>query len=318
MKKMSIMKRPNKIAALALLRNYLILLLVSVVFVQQSGAQTRVVMLGSGNPNPDPAHHGPAVAVIVDTQAYLVDFGEGIVRQAAAMSPAYGGTIKALNVKNLNIAFLTHLHSDHTTGLPALVLTPWIMGRNVPLQIWGPEGIRHMTKHVLDAYQEDIRYRLYGLQPANNQGWRVNAHEIHEEGVVYQDDLVKVEAFSVNHGTWPQSFGYKFTSKDKVVVISGDTKPSKNLIKFAKGADILVHEVYSYKGWTNKSEFWKKYHKANHTSTYELAEIAEEIQPGLLILYHTLYWGSTDKEIIDEISKEYKGQVIVGQDDQIY
>ena len=293
-------------------------LCVSLFICSTTVSQTKLVVLGSGNPNPDPEHSGPAIAVIVDSQAYLVDFGSGIVRQAAALSPTYNGTLEALSAKRLNIAFLTHLHSDHSIGLPDLIFTPWIMGRNVPLQLWGPEGIDHMARHILEAYQEDIRYRLYGTQPANNHGWKVESHEIQHEGLVYKDELVEVVAFNVSHGTWPQCFGYRFTTKDKVIVISGDTKPSDNLIKYAKDADILVHEVYSQEGWSTKTDFWQKYHQANHTSTFELAEIAESIKPGLIVLYHTLYWGSNDEDILNEISQKYKGKVVVGRDGQIF
>lgn len=279
---------------------------------------TKLVMLGSGNPNPDPSHQGPSLAVVVGTQAYLVDFGTGVVRQASAQSTNFGGDFLALNSKNLNIAFLTHLHSDHTIGLPDLILTPWVMGRKKPLQIIGPEGIKDMSDNILEAYQEDIRYRLYGLQPANNTGWKVVTKEIHAEGLVYQDSLVKVEAFNVQHGSWPQCFGFRFSTPDKIIVISGDTKPTKNLIKWAKNADILVHEVYSHKGWSQKNEFWKNYHKANHTSTFELADLASEINPGLIVLNHTLFWGSSDLEILDEIKQTYSGKVSVSYDGAIY
>ncbi len=283
-----------------------------------SFSQTRVVMLGSGNPNPDPNHQGPGVAIVVNEQAYLIDFGTGIVRQAAALTPQYGGSINALNAKQLNIAFLTHLHADHTIGLPDLIFTPWIMGRDKPLKIIGPEGVKNMTTKVLEAYQEDIRYRLYGLEPANNQGWRVEAHEIQKEGIVYEDSLVTVEAFNVSHGTWPQCFGFRFTTPDRVVVISGDTSPSKNLVKWAKGADVLVHEVYYNEGWTKKTDFWKEYHQANHTSTFELAEIAQQVQPKLLVCYHTLYWGGNELDILSEINSKYPGVVVIGQDGMIY
>ncbi len=308
----------NRLIPPGLSRKYLSIGLICIFLVSGSIAQTKVVMLGSGNPNPDPEHHGPAVAVIVNNQAYLVDFGANVVRQAASLTPKYGGTLTALAPKKLNRAFLTHLHSDHTIGLPDLILTPWVMGRDEALQIWGPEGITDMADNILEAYREDISYRLYGIQPANNQGWRVITHEIHQEGMIYKDDNVTVEAFNVSHGSWPQCFGYKFTTDDKVIVISGDTKPSENLVKYANGADILVHEVYSYHGWSQKTEFWQKYHLANHTSSYELAKLADKIKPGLIILYHTLYWGSTDEEILAEISEVYRGKVIVGQDGEIY
>jgi len=121
-----------------------------------SPAKTKVVLLGTGNPNPDPRHSGPSLAIIVDESPYLVDFGAGLVRQAAALTPRYGGSMAALDAENLKTAFLTHLHSDHTVGFPDLILTPWVMGRNEPLEVYGPAGIAGMTEQVLKAYQSII------------------------------------------------------------------------------------------------------------------------------------------------------------------
>jgi len=239
---------------------------------------TKVVLLGTGNPHPDPDRSGCSVAVVVNDSAYIVDFGPGIVRRASALTPEFGGSIEALKAKNIKRGFLTHLHSDHTTGYPDLILTPWVMGRDEPLEVFGPEGIKEMTEHILKAYQEDIKYRLYGLEPANNQGWRVVAHEI-KEGIIYKDEHVKVEAFPVVHGSWPNAYGFRFTSADKVIVISGDTRPCENIIKYGKGADILLHEVYYKKEFDTKDAFWKNYHSKNHTSTYELGEIANQTKP---------------------------------------
>lgn len=278
---------------------------------------TKIVMLGTGNPNPDPEHSGCSVAIVVNDVPYIVDFGPGVVRQATAMSPRYGGSIEGLAAKNIKRAFLTHLHSDHTTGYPDLILTPWVMGRDEPLEVYGPEGIISMTENILEAYEEDIRYRLYGLQPANNQGWRVNAHEI-TEGEIYEDNNVKVEAFLVKHGSWPNAYGYRFTTPDKVIVLSGDTAPCENIEKYSNGADVLIHEVYYKKGWDKYNDFWKNYHSSNHTSTYELGELANKINPGLIILYHTLYWGGNDKTILDEIAEIYDGKVVVGSDLSVY
>ena len=124
---------------------------------------TKVVFLGTGTPNPDPQHSGNSVAVVVNDTPYIIDFGPGLIRKAAALSPSYGGKIRGLETENIKRAFLTHLHSDHTTGYPDLILTPWVMGRDEPLEVYGPEGIKNMTKHILEAYKEDIRIRLYGL-----------------------------------------------------------------------------------------------------------------------------------------------------------
>ncbi len=279
---------------------------------------TKVVMLGSGNPNPSPTQSGCAIAIIVNNTPYIVDFGPGLIRQAAAMTPKYGGEIEALKVKNIKTAFLTHLHSDHTTGYPDLILTPWVMGRDTPLNVYGPEGIVDMTKHILQAYKEDIKYRIYGDEPANNQGWRVNAHEFYEEGIIYTDSLITVEAFPVHHGTWPNAWGYRFTTPDKTIVFSGDCKPSEKVYEYTMDADILFHEVYYKKAYDSKSDEWRAYHKNHHTSTHELAEIASKTKPGLIVLYHILYWGATEEEILNEIRDSYDGRVIVGQDLDIF
>ena len=121
--------------------------------------QTKVVLLGTGTPRPYPDRSGPATAIVVGERAYLVDFGPGVVRRAAAA--AEKGTPE-LESTNLKVAFLTHLHSDHTAGYPDLILTPWVMGRT-ELDVYGPEGLEEMTKHVLEAWRQDIEIRTKGL-----------------------------------------------------------------------------------------------------------------------------------------------------------
>ena len=281
-------------------------------------AITQVVMLGSGNPNPDPHQSGCSIAIVVNDVPYIVDFGPGLVRQAAALSPRYGGHVKGLATKNLKHAFLTHLHSDHTTGYPDLILTPWVMGRNQPLEVYGPKGTKKMTKHILKAYKADIRYRLDGEEPANDIGWRVNSYEFTKEGVIYHDSNVTVEAFPVDHGSWPNAWGFRFTTPDRVIVLSGDTRPCDKVIEYATGADILIHEVYYQKGWEQKSPEWKTYHRHHHTSTIEVGEIASKAQPKLVILYHVLEWGGTKYEILEEVSTVYDGKVVVGRDLEVY
>ena len=233
------------------------------------------------------------------------------------MSPAYGGSIPGLEVRNLRYAFLTHLHSDHSAGLSDLILTPWVLERDKPLELYGPDGIEEMASHVLEAYRADINYRLDGLEPANNDGWRVNVHEI-EEGIVFQDENVKVEAFRVRHGTWPNAFGYRFTTLDQVIVISGDAAPDEALVKYAKGADILIHEVYSVEGFQRRDEYWQRYHSTNHTSAHELGEIAARVQPGLLVLYHVLFWGASEETVLREIRERYSGTVILANDLDVF
>lgn len=263
----------------------------------------KLVLLGTGTPNPDPERQGPSVAVVIDSSIYIVDFGVGIVRRAAAAG---------LQVTSLTRAFLTHLHSDHTIGYPDLIFTPAIAGRRKPLEVFGPKGIIEMTSNIMRAYEVDQNERISGLEPAREDAYVVNAHEI-SEGEVYRDELVRVGAFAVDHGSL-ESYGYKFETPDRMFVISGDTRPSTNLIEKAKGCDILVHEVYSVLGLKSRPEEWQRYHKAVHTSTYELAEIANEVRPGLLVLYHQLCWNQSENQLISEISERYDGEVVSGKD----
>jgi ribonuclease BN (tRNA processing enzyme) len=278
---------------------------------------TKIAFLGTGTPIADPERSGPSVAVIVRGVPYIVDFGPGLIRRAAALSTDHGGPLEGFEIATIKRAFLTHLHSDHTTGYPDLIFTPWVLGRDEPLEVYGPEGIEAMTKHILEAYSEDIRLRVYGREPANNRGWRVNVNAI-EVGTIYRDDNVTVEAFAVEHGSWPESYGFKFTTPDRVIAISGDTRPSETLVEACRGVDILVHEVYSQAGFEKREKNWQEYHSRFHTSAPELAGIASQVKPGLLILYHQLYWGSTDEELLAEIKAGYDGNVVSAKDLDVY
>ena len=283
-------------------------------FISQSiFASTQLVILGSGTPNPNPERGGSAYAVIVDNTPYLVDFGPGAVRSFAALMPAWGGGMKEMDVTKIEHAFLTHIHSDHTTGLSDLLLTPWIMGRENKLNLYGPKGLEKMAGSLLDAYADDIDYRMNGTQPSNGTGYQFNFTEL-ADGVVFQDINLKVEAFKVNHGDFEDAYGFRFTSKDKVIVFSGDTGPSKSLERYAKDADILVHEVYSNAGFLKKTKDWQIYHRGHHTSTYEVGEIASRAKPKLLVLSHILFWGSTPEDILRETQTTYKGEIKIAED----
>ncbi|MCZ6683108.1 MAG: MBL fold metallo-hydrolase [Planctomycetota bacterium] len=271
---------------------------------------TQVILLGTGTPNADPDRSGPAVAVVVNETPYLVDCGPGIVRRAAA---AKRNGVTGLDAPNLERVFITHLHSDHTLGLPDLIFTPWVLGRDTPLEIYGPPGTSEMAEHLVAAYRQDIRIRIDGLEPANPNGYQVNVHEI-EPGIVYRDDNVIVKAFPVRHGSWKHAFGYRFETADRTIVISGDTAPCQSLIDHAEGCDILIHEVYSAKAFKERPPEWQRYHAAFHTSTKELAEIATQVRPGLLVLTHQLFWGKTEADLLAEVRESYDGPVVSGRD----
>ena len=276
---------------------------------------TQVVILGTGTPTPDPDRSGPCVAILVNGTPYLVDLGPGVVRRAAAA--AQTGLFE-LDPINLRHAFITHLHSDHTIGYPDLIFSPWATGRDWAIDVWGPTGLRAMTDHLMAAYQQDIEIRMEGGQPSTTDGFPVHAHEI-EPGVVYEDDNVAVEAFLVPHGTWPEAYGYKFTTPDRTIVISGDTGPSDVVVEQCDGCDILIHEVYSVPGFELRPDDWQAYHKSFHTSAPELADIATRARPKLLVMYHQLFWGATDEELLEEIrAAGYEGEVVSARDLDVY
>ena len=268
---------------------------------------SKIILLGTGTPNPDPNRLGPSVAIVVDDSLYLVDFGAGVVRQVATAG---------ISVSKITRAFLTHLHSDHTIGYPDIILTPGVIGRREPLEVYGPRGLTDMTNHIMAAYEIDIQERIQGLEPANQNGYIVHAHEI-DEGLIYTDENVKVEAFRVDHGTL-ESYGFKFILPDRTVVISGDTCPSANLIKNALGCDILIHEVYSAEGLQGRTEDWRRYHSSVHTSTRQLAEIVKEAKPELLVLYHQLFMKKSDDELLRDITEHYDGKVVSGNDLDVF
>ena len=274
---------------------------------------SQVVMLGTGCPGPDPLRSGPSLAIVVDDRPYLVDFGPGVVRRAAAANEQ---GIPGLAPHLLNRAFLTHLHSDHTAGYADLILTPWVCGRTDTLEVYGPPGLKHMTRHILKAYEADIDQRLNGLEPASETGYQVQAREV-RPGKIYEDDLVEVRAFEVSHGTWT-CYGYKFICPDRIIVVSGDTCRHDNVIEAARGCDVLVHEVCSAVGVSWRSPDWRKYHSSYHTLTNELAEIAAEAKPGLLVLTHQLHQGVSDAELIGEIREGYSGPVISAKDLDVF
>jgi ribonuclease BN (tRNA processing enzyme) len=288
-----------------------------------SSTRTQVVLLGTGTPPADPDRSGPATAVVVNGTPYLVDFGAGVVRRAKSALVDKG--IGALDPINLRVVFTTHLHSDHTVGYPDLILTPWVLGRRVPLEVYGPSGIKAMTDHVLEAYRADFEARMRdrGLYTvgAFPEGHAVNAHEI-RAGVVYKDANVTVTAFPTKHTM--ESYGYRFDTPDRSIVISGDTNPTQATIDACRGCDVLIHEVLTHE-WLAKRPDFHAYAAQHHTTTAQLTELATKAKPRLLILYHASLSlrpavdseRSTPAALLNEMSL-YSGRVVVGRDLDVY
>jgi ribonuclease BN (tRNA processing enzyme) len=285
---------------------------------------TQVVLLGTGTPPADPDRSGPATAVVVNGTPYLVDFGAGVVRRAKSAAVDRG--IPALDPVNLRVVFVTHLHSDHTVGYPDLILTPWVLGRRFPLEVYGPVGIKAMTEHVLAAYNSDFEARtkdrdLYTVG-AFPEGHAVNVHEIARPGIVYEDDNVTVTAFATTHTM--ESYGYRFDTRGRRVVISGDTNPAQATIDACAGCDVLVHEALSLE-WLAKRPDFVGYAARYHTTTSQLVELAARAKPRLLVLYHASLSlrPTVDSErsppatFLREMSA-YAGHVVVGRDLDVY
>ena len=294
-----------------------LLLTTSLVFGQKPEepalTKTRVVLLGTGNPAPNPDRSGPATAIIVKDTAYLIDFGPGVVRRAEAADASRG--IKALEPTRLRVAFVTHLHSDHTVGYPDLIFTPWTVGRRVPLEVYGPTGLKAMTEHILEAYKVDIETRT---NPDGNQrtfpgGYKVNAHEI-KTGVVYKDENVTVSAFATKHAM--ESYGYRFETPDRSIVISGDTNPTQATIDACHGCDVLIHEAHTPAWLATRPESFRKFSAKYHTTTLELAELARQAKPRLLILSH--YSSLSPEELFDDMLAGYSGHFVIGRDLDVY
>ena len=303
----------------------------------QPTGRTRVVLLGTGTPVPDPDRSGPATAIVVDDNAYLVDFGPGVIRRAE--SAALSRRMPAVGPANLKVAFVTHLHSDHTAGYSDLIFTGWTSGRKVPLEVYGPSGLQSMTEHILQAYRVDIETRTNPDGPMHDadrgpDGWKVNAHEI-KAGVIYKDERVTVTAFATKHAM--ESYGYRFDTPDRRIVISGDTNPVEETIEACNGCDVLIHEAQPLEVVAKLPKSVQSFVAKYHTTTEQLAELAKKAKPKLLVIYHTISFppgiapprllpanGSPDalyaspEMLQKEIGSRYSGKFVIGKDLDVY
>ena len=294
---------------------FIIALLISTCgLLKAQNTDTKLILLGTGTPFADPTKSGPSLAIVVNNTSYIVDCGPGVVRRAAEASKLGFPSLEASQLKTL---FITHLHSDHTIGLADIILTPAVLDRNAPISIYGPVGSKKMTDDLMSAYKEDIAIRINGLEKGDAIAYQVYTNEI-KEGQIYKDSNLTVTAFNVQHGQWDHAFGFVFQTKDKKIVISGDCTYSENLIKYAKDCDILVHEVYSDAGLKKRTQRWQDYHSTFHTSTYQLADIANQVKPKLLILNHQLTFGTSLQSLLDEVQSKYKGVVVNGSDLDVF
>ncbi len=275
-------------------------------------SRMEVVLLGTGYPRPYPDRAGPSTAVVINGKYFIVDAGRAVVLRLSALQQP---------MPPIAAVFLPHLHSDHTSGLPDLFNTSWVMGRKQPLQLYGPRGTQEMVDGLLKFYAEDIHIRRDLVEKLEPKGAEIDVHIV-GEGAVYKDDRVTITAFAVDHRPVEPAFGYRFESGGKIAVISGDTAPSDNLVKFARGADILVHEVYmpGYFARTRSVEMTRgdtaevtRRLGRYHTDANQVGKIAAAAGVKKLVLTHVIPPEDSDK-IRELAARNFSGEIVVGKD----
>ena len=264
----------------------------------------KVTLLGTGTPQPLMERFGPSILVQAGNETLLFDAGRGCLQRLRQLDVAYD---------KLTALFITHLHSDHIVGLPDLWLTGWIITRRAtPLKVYGPQGTKDMVTYLRKAYAYDIEIRMKD-DKCPEEGSKLLVTE-NKEGPVYENNGVKVIAFLVDHFPVVPAYGYRVEYEGHAVVLSGDTRYSENLIKFAKGTDLLIHEVVIAPDTLSKSD--PRYNiLAHHTTPEQAAKIFNEVKPKLAAYSHIVkLYGRNEQEIMQRTKANYAGPVIMGQD----
>lgn len=269
-----------------------------------------VTILGSGTPMASRTQMGAAILVEAGTQKLLFDCGRGCTSRLAEYDPGIGQQIDKL--------FLTHLHSDHVVGIPDLWLNGWTQGREVPLQIWGPEGTSDMLEALREAYGADLGYRNAGPGKSVPPALENQVTSLAQEGgVVFETDGVKVTAFPVNHAHIP-AYGFRVDYDGKSVMLSGDTSAAPSLSAYGAGADVVLLEVVSP---AMSSALEAAYHPGMvemilrlHLTPKQAGEVFADITPALGVYYHTVAECASDTELLEATGRVYPGRVVVSQD----
>jgi len=276
--------------------------------------RSRLILLGTaGGPTPKADRSAPANAIVVDGVVYVIDCGNGVARQM----------VKAgLNLGAIRNVFITHQHSDHNADYGNLLWLSWAGPLHTRVDTWGPPPLAEMTRLFLQMNDYDIRTRIAdeGRQPLAPL---IVPHELSGAGVVMQDARVKVTAALVQHPPVTPAFAYRFDCPDRSIVLSGDTRPSDNLIALARGADVLVHEVMYLPALEEliatepNAARLREHLLASHTTTEQVGRIATEAGVKTLVLNHFVPGGYppvADEVWRDAVTPNFKGRLIVGHD----
>jgi len=268
----------------------------------------RAVLLGTGSPPPNPRRRGPATLLSLDDERFLVDAGSGAGVQLvqAGVRPYEWPRV-----------LITHQHSDHTIDLGHLLITRWIVGQNAPFEVWGPAGTRRQVEKLLDYLAVDVELRRAHMH--DREPPRVSVTEI-DEGKVMEAGGVRVSAFLVEHDPVKPAFGFHFEGGGRRIVVSGDTRPCENLMRWSHNADLLVHECCEMAktswspgcGWPTIEEKIRDL-ASYHTQPDQIGRVAHAARAKKLVLTH-LMPGSDPAELKAAAAKHYAGPVVVGED----
>src|SRR5215813_5834361 len=269
--------------------------------------EIKVTLLGTGCPPAVMNRFGPSILVEAGGQKHLFDAGRGALQRLNQLKVRW---------QDVQGVFLTHLHSDHVVGFPDLWLTGWLLvpGRNVPLQVWGPSGTKSMISHLQEAYEYDIRVRIANDHvPPDGVALRV---EDISEGVVYDKGGVKVTAFEVDHAPVKPAFGYRIDYSGRSVVLSGDTRVSENLVRYAQGVDVLVHEVAAPETFQQAGTPPERAKSviAHHVTPEQAGEVFSRTKPKLAVYSHIVLPTATEEDLIPPTRKTYGGPLELGED----
>jgi len=281
----------------------------------QDQKRTRVILLGTkGGPSVGQSgRSNPSTLILINDIPYVVDCGYGTSRQLLAAG---------LSLSKLRYIFITHNHSDHNLEYGALFYNAWITGVPVRVDSYGPAGLKKMTQDFFNYMKFDIDTRIEdeGRPDPRNL---LTAHDFDSPGVVMRNGDVTISSCLVRHPPIKQAFAYRFDAKVRSVVVSGDTAYAPELADFAKGADVLVHEVMYLPGVETlvkrlpNAQRLREHLLASHTLPEDVGRIAERAGVKTLVLSH--FVPGDDRSITDEqwaegAHKHFKGRIIVGKD----
>lgn len=261
----------------------------------------QVSLLGTGLPNPDPRRRGPGYALRAGANNFVVDCGSGVVHRMVELG---------LMPNEIDHLFITHLHSDHFIDLGHFIVSRWMMSDDRPWHIYGPEGTRKTVGQLLELLRPDLELRMQ-IRKVRRKMPDIRVHEL-TEGPALDIEGVAVTAFDVAHYPLDRAFGYRFETRDRRIVLSGDTSPCENLIRHAHRADILIHECVQFEKWTSP-QIDRSHMDKSHTSPEMLGLVARDAEAGLLVTTHMMP-DSEPHELRDIIRRDYAGRLTIGED----